>query len=164
MGSKLVDGIQQGITDAWGAFLAWAQARMQELAIMMDPSRLLPGGGGGTAPDTKPVKAMARGGTFRRGDLAVVGEKQAELVQFGSFGRVFPDLSPLAAAASAAMPTPPMAGGGGLTLNAPIEIGTVTVDSDARMAQLQQMLEQFRQSIWDEFQTGLDDLAMQGVP
>jgi TP901 family phage tail tape measure protein len=162
MGSKLVDGIQQGITDAWGAFLAWAQARMQELAIMMDPSRLLPGGGGGAAPDTKPVKAMARGGTFRRGDLAVVGEQQAELVQFGSFGRVFPDLSPLAAAARATMPA--MAPGGrSVTLNAPMSIGNVTVDSEARMSELQQMIAQRDEALIAQMLDALESIGLEGV-
>jgi hypothetical protein len=161
LGENIINGMRQGIIDMWGDFTAWAAERMVELARILNPAQLLVGGD--EAPDRKPqVKAMARGGTFRRGDLAVVGETQAELVQFGSFGRVFPDLSPLAAAASATMPAMPP-GGRSVTLNAPMSIGNVTVDSEARMSELQQMIAQRDEALIAQMLDALESIGLEGV-
>jgi hypothetical protein len=75
---------------------------------------------------------------------------------------VFPDLSPLAAAASATMPA--MAPGGrSVTLNAPMSIGNVTVDSEARMSELQQMIAQRDEALIAQMLDALESIGLEGV-
>jgi hypothetical protein len=116
-------------------------------------------------PDGEPEPpGRAIGGPVRANAPYIVGERGRELMIPRMDGMVLPnDASERIISAIAA----PAGGGGGspsLTLNAPISISGVSVDSQARMQDFQRTLEGFRASIWDEFQEGLDNLVAQGVP
>jgi hypothetical protein len=111
----------------------------------------------------KAPKKRQTGGPVRASEPYIVGERGRELMIPRMDGTVLPNNVSERIMSTIAAP----AGGGGspsLTLNAPISISGVSVDSQARMQDFQRTLENFRASIWDEFQEGLDNLAAQGVP
>jgi hypothetical protein len=111
----------------------------------------------------KAPKKRQAGGPVQANAPYIVGERGRELMIPRMDGMVLPNNVSERIMSAIAAP----AGGGGsptLTLNAPISISGVSIDSQARMQDFQRTLEGFRASIWDEFQEGLDNLAAQGVP
>jgi TP901 family phage tail tape measure protein len=105
IGQKIITSIIEGLKAKFGALVGWIRGAWSNITGFFS------GGGGGGAPAAAPQPpGRATGGPVRAGMPYVVGERRRELFVPGMDGAIIPRVAR------------PVAGGGGITINAPVTI------------------------------------------
>ena len=104
IGQKIITSIIDGLKAKAGALFGWVGAAWGKIKSMVGQGDQ---GGGGAAPQPS---GRATGGLVRAGMPYVVGERRRELFVPGMDGAIIPRVAR------------PVAGGGGITINAPVTI------------------------------------------
>ena len=104
IGQKIIGSIIEGLKAKFGALVGWIRGAWSNITGFFS-------GGGGGAPAAAPQPpGRATGGPVRAGMPYVVGERRRELFVPGMDGAIIPRVAR------------PVAGGGGITINAPVTI------------------------------------------
>jgi TP901 family phage tail tape measure protein len=103
IGQKIIGSIIEGLKAKAGELFGWVSGAWGRIKGMV-------GGGGGAAPTTTQPPGRATGGPVRAGQPYIVGERRRELFVPGMDGAIIPRIAR------------PAAGGGGVTIQAPVTI------------------------------------------
>lgn len=104
IGQKIITSIIDGLKAKFGALVGWIRGAWSNI------SGFFTGGGGGAPAAAPQPPGRATGGPVRAGMPYVVGERRRELFVPGMDGAIIPRVAR------------PVAGGGGITINAPVTI------------------------------------------
>ena len=138
IGQQIVQTIINGLKSRAAALFGWisgAWARIKGLV----------GGGGDGSPAAPQTPGRAAGGRVRAGQPYVVGERRRELFVPGMDGAIVPRVAR------------PMAGGGGVTINAPVTINAAGGDAMAIRDQVRMAFEDLIARAYGDYRVALND-------
>jgi TP901 family phage tail tape measure protein len=139
IGQQIVQTIINGLKARASALFGWISGAWARIKSIVG------GGGGGGAPAGAQPPGRASGGPVRAGQPYIVGERRRELFVPGMDGAIIPRVAR------------PVAGGGGVTINAPVTINAAGGDAMAIRDQVRMAFEDLIARAYGDYRVALND-------
>ncbi len=138
IGQQIVQTIINGLKARASALFGWISGAWARIKSIV-------GGGGGDAPAGAQPPGRASGGPVRAGQPYIVGERRRELFVPGMDGAIIPRVAR------------PAAGGGGVTINAPVTINAAGGDAMAIRDQVRMAFQDLIAQAYGDYRVALND-------
>jgi TP901 family phage tail tape measure protein len=139
IGQRIITSIIDGLKAKFSALMGWVSGAWSKISTVFG------GGGGSPAPAGGTPPGRAVGGRVRAGQPYVVGERRRELFVPGMDGAIIPRIAR------------PAAGGGGVTINAPVTIHAAGGDGQGIREQVRLAFEDLISRAYGDYRVALND-------